>query len=256
MSEWRVTEVDMDATEDASNGLSSSLSESSVIGETLTTMTATATLTPPNMLQTGQRSRRRPSGPTAASINLGDRFAPLERFLEAGRQMQLQQQQLLQQQQQQPQQPQVRPNNHLRNKIVFSLTCRYCRSFVCNRAMRAILLADTKVELYSTDIPPSHHTATGDDDRLTHGCHCRIRDTLCRLCGNVLGYHVSQPCERCLMARNNGHFWMFYSEVVEAGERQDRATGKALSWAQLAPMCQEVGDDGVELIGGYEQYSR
>lgn len=63
---------------------------------------------------------------------------------------------------------------------------------------------------------------------------------------------MSQPCERCLLARNNGHFWMFYSEVVEAGERWDKGTGKAMSWAQLAPMCQEE----FELIGGYEQYSR
>lgn len=220
----------------------------------------------PPPIQNSRTTRRRLANSTNAAIQIStDRFAPLERFLEVGRQLQQQQQLVLHhQQQQQQQQQQNRSTGHLRNKIVFSLSCRYCNSQVCGRAMRAILLADTKVELYSTDIPPSLHTATGEEDRLTHGCHCRIRDTLCRLCGNVLGYHVSQPCERCLAARNNGHFWMFYSEVVQAAERADRRTGKPMVWAQLAPMCAEEdstnhhGSSGNEfgLIGGYECYNR
>lgn len=182
-----------------------------------------------------------------------ERFAPLERFLEAGRHFQQQQQQQ-QQQHIGSQQPQ-RNNGHLRNKLVFRLHCRYCQSGCCNRAMRAILLADTKVELYSTDIPPSTSSiVTGEEDRLTHGCHCRIRDSICRGCGNVIGYHVSQPCDRCLGARNNGHFWMFYSEVVDARERVDRLTGKAMVWAQLSPMAEEP-EEGI-LIGGYELYNR
>lgn len=43
----------------------------------------------------------------------------------------------------------------LRNKIVYALQCAYCQITVCRRAMKAILLADTKIELYSTDIPPT-----------------------------------------------------------------------------------------------------
>ena len=69
-------------------------------------------------------------------------------------------------------------NNSLRNKIVYKLTCTYCKTPVCNRAMRAILLADTKIELYSTDIPPKA-VVTMDEDRMTSGCNCRIRDTVC-----------------------------------------------------------------------------
>lgn len=68
--------------------------------------------------------------------------------------------------------------NSLRNKIVYKLTCTFCKIPVCNRAMRAILLADTKIELYSTDIPPSA-LVTMDEDRMTSGCNCRIRDTVC-----------------------------------------------------------------------------
>lgn len=71
------------------------------------------------------------------------------------------------------------PNNSaLRNKIVYNLTCTYCCIPVCERAMRAILLADTKIELYSTDIPP-RAVRTMDEDRMTSGCNCRIRDTVC-----------------------------------------------------------------------------
>lgn len=70
------------------------------------------------------------------------------------------------------------PPSALRNKIVYRLNCAYCKINVCERAMRAILLADTKIELYSTDIPP-RALRTLDEDRLTQGCNCRIRDTLC-----------------------------------------------------------------------------
>lgn len=70
-------------------------------------------------------------------------------------------------------------NSPLRNKIVYNLHCAYCQTHICGRAMRAILLADTKVELYSTDIPPSRLRLL-DDDRMTQGCNCKIRDTACQ----------------------------------------------------------------------------
>lgn len=140
----------------------------------------------------------------------------------------------------------------LRNKLVYQLRCAYCMQTVCTRAMRAILLADTKIELYSTDIPPVElHLA--ELDRFTNGCNCRIRETICTCCGNSLGYHVSQPCERCLEARNNGHFWMFYSETVWAYERSDPATGKPMYWAALSPMRELVE---VTLPERYEMYCR
>lgn len=138
-------------------------------------------------------------------------------------------------------------NSPLRNKIVYELECCFCNSPICGRAMRAILLADTKVELYSTDVPPSRLRLL-DDDRMTQGCNCRIRDTACAtwyskqiystltnfFSGNVMGYHVSQPCEKCLDARNNGHFWMFYSDTVLPRERADpTGNGKPLYWGSL-----------------------
>lgn len=58
--------------------------------------------------------------------------------------------------------------------------------------------------------------------------------------GNVLGYHVSQPCDRCLEARNNGHFWMFCSEGITSAERIHYDGNGPLYWASLSPMCDFV----------------
>jgi hypothetical protein len=38
-------------------------------------------------------------------------------------------------------------------KPVYKLMCRHCTTPVCARGMKAILLADTTIELYSTDTP-------------------------------------------------------------------------------------------------------
>ncbi|KAG0254623.1 Protein fam72a [Mortierella polycephala] len=105
-----------------------------------------------------------------------------------------------------------------RAKAVCRLTCKSCLSDVCMRGMKAILLADSRVELYSTDRAPRGVQLVYDDYR-TRSCKCRICDVACLGCGNTLGYHVTQPCEPCLEACNNGHFWMFHSDGVSCTER-------------------------------------
>ncbi|KAI9008651.1 protein FAM72 [Hyaloraphidium curvatum] len=92
------------------------------------------------------------------------------------------------------------------NKTVCTLRCRCCSRTMTKRGMRAILLADTRVELFSTDAVPRGVQLVADDYR-TQNCQCRIRDIACEGCGNVCGYHVVAPCEACLNACNNGHFW-------------------------------------------------
>ncbi|KAM3579465.1 hypothetical protein VKS41_007924 [Umbelopsis sp. WA50703] len=39
-------------------------------------------------------------------------------------------------------------------KPVYKLSCKHCCNMICARGMKAILLADTSIELYSTDTPP------------------------------------------------------------------------------------------------------
>ena len=48
--------------------------------------------------------------------------------------------------------PSVHP--HFRSKAVCTIFCQHCSSALCERGMRAILLGNTSVELYSTDRPP------------------------------------------------------------------------------------------------------
>ncbi|RCH90309.1 Protein fam72a [Rhizopus stolonifer] len=106
-------------------------------------------------------------------------------------------------------------------KPVYKLMCRHCTTTVCTRGMKAILLADTTIELYSTDTP-SQCIHVLEKDYLTRSCHCRIRDVACLECGNVIGYHVVSPCSQCLDACNNGHFWMFHSSACQPAERHDK----------------------------------
>ncbi|CAO3634922.1 unnamed protein product [Cunninghamella blakesleeana] len=123
-------------------------------------------------------------------------------------------------------------SSHPPIKIVYDLFCRHCNSNVCTRGMKSILLADTHIELYSTDTPTSK-THLMEKDYLTHTCPCRIRDVACLDCGNIIGYHVVSPCKPCLSSCNNGHFWMFHSDVCRPTERKD-VTGKGLMlWDHL-----------------------
>ena len=91
-----------------------------------------------------------------------------------------------QQQQQQaqlhvsPRRQQTNPNIHpqFRGKSVCRLLCASCDSKLCERGMRAILLGNIAIELYSTDIPPLG-VALVFNDYLTRNCACRIRDAAC-----------------------------------------------------------------------------
>ncbi|KAJ3063331.1 Protein fam72b [Podochytrium sp. JEL0797] len=115
---------------------------------------------------------------------------------------------------------------------------RQFRGKVCKRGMKAILLADTSVELFSTDSPPIDVQMVNDDYE-TRNCHCRIRDVACLSCGNLVGYHVTQPCTDCLGSCNNGHFWMFNMEHVTSEDRMDANGSKVLLWAHLPRESEE-----------------
>lgn len=121
-----------------------------------------------------------------------------------------------------------------RSKVVCTLTCKFCVADICDRGMKAILLADTRVELFSTDRVTQGRVQLVANDYMTRNCQCKIRDVACLGCGNVVGYHVTQPCDLCLSSCNNGHFWMFHSDTVAATDLMDKA-GKSVVWANLPP---------------------
>lgn len=111
----------------------------------------------------------------------------------------------------------VNPSIHpqFRSKAVCSMYCNHCSTNLCQRGMRAILLGNTAVELFSTDRPP-FGVALVDKDYFTKNCSCRIRDAACLGCGNVVGYHVTHPCERCLEACNNGNYILLCSLLIRS----------------------------------------
>ncbi|XP_002740308.1 protein FAM72A-like [Saccoglossus kowalevskii] len=128
-----------------------------------------------------------------------------------------------------------------KTKPVQELLCKFCENCVCRRGMKAILLADTNVELFSTDFPPKYHVDVVGPTYITSNCNCRIRDVACTQCGNIVGYHVILPCTPCMQSCNNGHFWMFHSTATYALDRVDNTGCNILLWGKL-PETQEEDD--------------
>merc|ERR1719198_54699 len=133
-------------------------------------------------------------------------------------------------------------SQQFRSKAVCQLFCKFCCNEVCKRGMKAILLGDISIELFSTDLPPTTAVELVNDEYTTQSCQCRIRDVACLECGNVVGYHVTTPCTLCLSACHNGHFWMFHSQCLTSSERIDHrypygdgigAANKVLLWGSI-----------------------
>ncbi|KAF9945591.1 Protein fam72a [Mortierella alpina] len=120
---------------------------------------------------------------------------------------------------------------------VYQLACAACIRPLCLRAMKAVMLSDHSKELYSTDMPPAGLQLVNEDRQVRH-CACRIRDSACLGCGQIAGYHVTQPCSDCLKDQNNGHFWMFYSSAVFHYKRHriDGPAGGVMLWANVPPI--------------------
>eukprot|EP00116_Pleurobrachia_bachei_P011004 sb/3471266/ len=116
------------------------------------------------------------------------------------------------------------------HKRVVKLECKHCMNILCWRGMRAILLADTSIELYSTDLPPPNAVEMSGDDYCTSNCDCHIRDLVCAGCGNQVGYHVTLPCRNCMESCNNGHFWMFHAPECKESERMDDSVNQDSIW--------------------------
>jgi hypothetical protein len=125
----------------------------------------------------------------------------------------------------------VHPN--FRQKSVCFISCKFCQGGICKRGMKAILLADTRVELFSTDRVPANRVQLVEEDYTTSNCNCKIGDVACLGCGNVIGYHVVAPCDLCMSACNNGHFWMFHADMVNSKDRLRKKTGTLLQWCHL-----------------------
>ncbi|XP_070193662.1 protein FAM72A-like [Littorina saxatilis] len=124
-------------------------------------------------------------------------------------------------------------------KVVYILECKACGEQVCKRGMRAILLADTTIELFSTDSPDFSVVGVIPQIFMTAHCNCKIQNIGCLCCGSVVGYHVLTPCRKCMRSCNNGHFWMFHSNCVSACGRMNLKDGDYMVWKELPAMTQD-----------------
>ncbi|EDO38247.1 predicted protein, partial [Nematostella vectensis] len=140
-------------------------------------------------------------------------------------------------------------------KSVVRLECKFCERSICMRGMKAQLLADTNVELYSTDLPPENAIELVGPNYSTTNCDCKIKDIACLGCGNIVGYHVTVPCRSCVQSCNNGHFWMFHSSAAYAVERIDKK-GDMLVWGGLSPNCTEDQESDNDLEFEFEECCR
>nr|XP_020653522.1 protein FAM72A isoform X2 [Pogona vitticeps] len=111
------------------------------------------------------------------------------------------------------------------DRCVSLLCCKFCQQVLSSRGMKAVLLADTETDLYSTDIPPTS--------------------------GNVVGYHVIAPCKPCLLSCNNGHFWMFHSQAVFGINRLDPSGANFLLWGNLPDLEESTVEDESSIIEEY-----
>lgn len=71
--------------------------------------------------------------------------------------------------------------------------------------------------------------------------------------GNVIGYHVTQPCEPCMDACNNGHFWMFqYFRLTSCQEtvQKDRTldSGAPMVWSQIPRADSDSATPGISRL--------
>lgn len=111
---------------------------------------------------------------------------------------------------------------------VLVLRCKACAAVLCRRGVSVTLIADAAVGVYSTDFATSATSASSEAVREIGVCACRIVDLLCRGCtrsrpgsrssarATPIGYHVVGPCDECLSGGNNGHYFIFHADRVDA----------------------------------------
>ncbi|XP_023496213.1 protein FAM72A isoform X2 [Equus asinus] len=66
-----------------------------------------------------------------------------------------------------------------RERRVCVLRCRFCAQVLSARGMKAVLLADTDVDLFSTDIPPTDAVDFIGRCYFTEICKCKLKDIAC-----------------------------------------------------------------------------
>ncbi|KAF8530459.1 hypothetical protein BU17DRAFT_79235 [Hysterangium stoloniferum] len=132
---------------------------------------------------------------------------------------------------------------------VYILDCKSCDTFLTNRGMKAVLLLQPEVPLYSSDAlpincsanpgPPEYpppleaeviHASTlscpsGLPAPPARTCECLTQTLSCHGCGSSVGYMVVIPCHRCCSSvsptnrHTNRHRFVFFNKEIKATTR-------------------------------------
>ncbi|KAM6166186.1 protein FAM72A isoform 2-T2 [Erethizon dorsatum] len=66
-----------------------------------------------------------------------------------------------------------------KDRCVSILFCKFCKQVLSSRGMKAVLLADTDIDLFSTDIPPTNAVDFIGRCYFTEICKCKLKDIAC-----------------------------------------------------------------------------
>ncbi|XP_020139974.1 protein FAM72A isoform X2 [Microcebus murinus] len=66
-----------------------------------------------------------------------------------------------------------------KDRCVSILCCKFCKQVLSSRGMKAVLLADTEIDLFSTDIPPTNAVDFIGRCYFTKICKCKLKDIAC-----------------------------------------------------------------------------
>ncbi|KAG8929928.1 hypothetical protein FRC02_004868 [Tulasnella sp. 418] len=127
---------------------------------------------------------------------------------------------------------------------VYVLHCASCETFLTDRGMKAVLLLQDDVGLYSSDAFPancgalvittrssgsiyaSYYSNVSSTVGYLRSCECLTQELSCHGCGTNVAYHVVSPCQRCMQSvmhdrrSTNGHRYVFHQREVLASERR------------------------------------
>ncbi|KAI8782155.1 protein FAM72A-like [Biomphalaria glabrata] len=135
-------------------------------------------------------------------------------------------------------------NQNFGRKVVYVLDCKVCGETLSRRGMLAVLVADGKTELFSTDKFDRNAVGLVPEVYTANSCKCKVQSIACLCCGQVVGYDVLLPCMKCLSSVNNGHHSMFHSSLVSYCYRLDEEANNYLLWKDL----KSPKEDGQMLI--------
>ncbi|KCZ74318.1 hypothetical protein H311_04718 [Anncaliia algerae PRA109] len=129
-------------------------------------------------------------------------------------------------------------DNNLEERI-YCLICKECKKNIVKFALKSCLLTNQSINFYSTNII-SEEISTVNGYYKAHTCKCKVTDVGCINCGSIVGYHIIQPCTRCLNSKNNGHLWMFYESRVVSS---DSTNEYLLLDTKKKPIVQDIDVD-------------